>query len=544
MISFGGGKGGTPTSTPGPTGPSGPSGESGPVGPPGLGLDWWEIAGHSLAAAGGARVLPEGGYAFRSGMALGARRIRDYSIGGAVACWPNAFATGDGGYPHILQNVLRPGSAGFAAAGAPYVPKSQAVLVHFGLNDLGELGSQTPLPFQTALRTILSRFAAASIWEDDSPAWTYTGAWSSLGISPVTASSSAASIKFTQTVNDKATFTLPADYPGNLVVAIGLFINSTYGDLTYGLKVDGVSRPDVTMLGTQRLTDQNVANKHIIHTLRIGTGFTGDSVLSPGSHTIELTLKAGPALSIDFAQVEADPADGPIFIMPLPNKPANYSIYNTWPHGPNAASNPINDASVDTWKAAQQAVQNEFPGRVIEIDLDGIGFTKTTDGTGDFAADGAHWNERGHGKVVDLIRSAVQASPLITDRVKARPAVNPQPYWKQVGVHNGAGTFNTNWSNFGGGLAPLMWRKTEDGRVLVRGTIKAAVGATTTVLVAGTLPKPAYHSDFAVAQFDGTSFAERMIRVQSDGALVLAGQVITTAAGNAYFFNFSYDREI
>lgn len=510
-----------------------------------LGVDWLEVAGHSLAAAGGARVLPEGGYAFRLGAAIGARRFREYAIGGAIACWPNAFGTGDGGYGHVLQNALRPGSPGLAAAGAPYVPKSQVVVAHFGLNDLGELGAQKPLPFQTGLRTILSRLCAAAVWEEDATAWAFTGAWAVMGVSAAAASNSGPAVKYSTVVNDKATFTLPADYPGGLVVGVGLWINATWPTLTYGVKVDGQARPDV-VINPQQFCDQNLANKHLVHTLRLGTGRQGDPALTAGAHSVEMTLKSGTALGIDFAQVEADPLDGPVLLMPLPNKPASYALWTTWAHGPNAATDPINDAAVDSWKAAQRAVQAEFPGRVVELDLDAIGLVRSSGVGGDFVADGAHFNEGGHGKIAVAARDALVASGRITDRVRSRPAVVSRPVFRQVGVSNGAGAFATGWSNYGSGLAPLMWRKDEFGKVRVRGACKAAAGQNGTILPAGTLPKPAFHVDKTMTQFDGTAtWVVRPVRVQSDGLLSSVGSpTISTAAGNLYLIDFEYDAEV
>lgn len=509
-----------------------------------LGLQWFENAGHSIAGGGGARYVPEGGYANRLRSALGIPRFRDFSIGGAVACWPNGYTTGDGGYAHILQHVFRPGMANMGNSGAPYVAASQLVNIHFGLNDLAALGSQNPKPFQTGLRTIMSRFCASSVYEHTSAAWAFTGAWALLGITPNTASASGDGIYFTQTVNDKVTFTVPADYPGGLVVGIGLWLNGSWGTQTYGLNIDGVSRPDVVLTG---LTDTSAAAKHIVHTLRLGTGVGGDATLAAGAHTIELTFKAGSGLVIDEAHIETDPLDGPLLLMPLPHKPAGYSLWNTWARGPNAATDPINDAAVDAWKTAQRAVQAEFPGRVIEVDIDATaGLIRSTAASGDYIGDGAHPNDRGHAKIALAAKNAVLASGLITDRLRNRPSVVTRPDWKYVSVTNGAGAFYTGWSNYGaatGTLPNLRWRKDENGRVTIQGAIKAAAGATPTVVAAGTLPKPLYAVDAVGTQYDGTAMTLRGIRIQSSGTLDFTGAAIVTTAGNVYTFSLTYDSE-
>lgn len=509
------------------------------------GFHMFENFGHSLAGAGGARIIPEGGYPYRLAQALGARRFRDYSIGGAIACWPTTVNVGDGGYGHVLRWNPRPGVTGAPAAGAPYTPAAQIANVHFGLNDLGVLGSQNPLPFQTAIRTILSHICAGSVFLYNHAAWAYTGAgWTPTGLIDTQASShDVAGVTYSTSVGATATFTVPADFTANRVVAIGLWLNSAWtANITIGLKVDGVDYPDIVM-NAATMCDQGSSSKHIEHTVRIGRGIANDPLLPAGSHTFALTLKSGAALPIDAAWVESDPLDGPLIIAPLPNKPANYSQWSTWTHGPSAGVDPMNDAAVDSWKVSEQAVLNEFPGRVIAFDIDTVGLIRTTDGTGDFISDGAHWTDRGHGKVTQALYDTIVNSTLFTSRFKTRPSVNPRNHWQRVGKFNAAGTFGTGWSNAGTPYADCSWRRNEDGRVFIRGGAKAASGATTTLLPANTLPKPDTVHDFVGQQYNGTTWTEVAMRVHTDGSLLLLNPVVTTA-GNVLSFDASYDREV
>jgi hypothetical protein len=540
-----------------------------PAGAGDLGIDWLEIAGHSLAAGGGARISPLGGYALRLMRALGIPRVHDYSIGGAIACRPNANATGDGGYPWILRNVLRPGSASGAtlltpsAAGAPYNPQSQLALVHFALNDLGLLGAAKPLPFQTGLRTVLARFCSSSVFPVEpsggsSAQWAETGTWADQVISDAAASSDGGGFRASSTVGDKKTFTIPADMPVGRVVGIGLWMNAGLGAQTYGVRVLRGGNPlagvaNIVVTATQ-VTDQSLANQHIVHTVRFGTGIVGNAndpmggqTLQPGDK-IELTLNGGTLLAPDFAHIEADPLDGPILLCPLPNRPANYSIWSSWSGGAS-----MNDGVVDQWKDYERAILAEFPGRVISdshglgVDLDDANLVKTTDGTGDFFSDGAHPNDRGHGKWVELLAPIVRGSPLITDRIRARPYVDPRPRgWKKVGVVNGAGAFAAGWSNVSAaGLNDLQWRTNEHGRCFVRGSIKAAVGFTTTVVGANVLPKPLNLAGGKPGfQFDGASWNPRNMRVGTNGSLTTTGNVaVSTAAGNQLEFDFDYQTQ-
>lgn len=513
------------------------------------GAAWFENAGHSLAAGGGARWYPDGGYAYRLHHALGAQRFRDYALGGAIACWPVGVATGDGGYGHILRRVKRPGmwvventNSKMPAAAAPYVPFSQFVNCHFGVNDLGELGANNPLPFQVALRTILSRFCAAAVFVQNAPQFVYTGTWGVIGVSETATCNTDGfqGIAYSSTVGSKVVFTTPADFPASRTLSFGIWCNSVWGQTTIGVKVNGVALPDISFVGTQ-ICDQGAASKHNVHTVRFGNGVAGNpfgAALPAGANTVELSVKAG-TVAIDNASIESDPLDGPIIICPLPNKPANYSIWSTWPGGPS-----MNDAVIDTWKGYERSILAEFPGRIIEVDLDEAALVRTTDGTGDFYSDGAHPNERGHGKWAKLIYDKVVNSPLVTDRFKARPSTMPLQHWQQVGKMNGSGVFAVGWSNFGNAALPdLMWRRDDRGYVRVRGCIKAAVGVGTTILAAATLPKPSVFADFTVPHYDGAAWVNRVLRVGNDGSLALATAPSTTA-GNGLMFDITYEAEV
>jgi len=514
------------------------------------GFHLFENFGHSLAGAGGARLLPDGGYAYRLAQALGARRFRDYAIGGAIACWPTSVNVGDGGYGHVSRWAFRPGVTGQPAAGAPYTPVAQIANVHFGLNDLAILGSQNPTPFQTALRTILSHICAGSVFLYNHAAWAYTGVgWTPTGLTdPTAASKDVAGVTFSTSAGAKATFSLPADFPGNRVVAFTFWINSAWtANITIGVKIDGVAYPDIVMSATA-MADLSAASKHIEHTVRYGRGIANDPQLAAGAHTFEFTLNGGAAMAIDAAAVESDPLDGPLIIAPLPNKPANYSQWQTWTHGPAAATDPMNDAAVDSWKVSEQSVLDEFAGRVVTLDIDtAAGLNRVVGGDGDFISDGAHWTDRGHGKVAAAIYDKLINSGLLTSRIKSRPSINPRNHWQRIGLYNGAGAFSTGWSNAGlisGANYPgLAWRKDENGRVYVRGGIKAAAGATTTILAANTLPKSDARHDAFINVWDTANWVQKAVRVLEDGSMILVGTIVTTA-GNIYQLDFSYDREV
>lgn len=551
-----------------------PDAPSGGAGGQGLGINWLEVAGHSLAGGGGARIVPHAGYAYLLQHALGIPNIHDYAIGGAISCRP-AGAGNDGGTPWVLRNLYRPGQQFVTAApAAPYSPQSQLVLLHFGLNDMGQLGAGKPLPWQIAMRTMLAGFCTTAWFGANADlagavgvGWAFTGAWSSLGITDTQASTSdPKGVRYTQTINDLATWTVPADVPGGRVFNLRLWLNATPLVNTYGVRVrrNGVwtALTDLT-IDTAAMTDQTIVNMHQLHTVRFGSGVSGDpygAINLVAGDAIEITLKAttgAGSLAIDGVGVESDPLDGPIFICPLPNKPANYGIWTNWP---GFAS--MSDAAIDQWKVYERDILKEFPGRIISdshglgIDIDDAGVNRytMTPGTSpppagtmpDFLNDGAHPNDHGHGMWAAHIAQFVRSSPLITDRIRARPFVDPRGRaWKQVGKLSTAGTYTAGWSAYGAvGIYDLQWRIDDRRRVYVRGAAKATTGATTTVLANGTLPKPAGLVDGLMTLYNGTTFAVGVVRISNLGTLQFVGPAVSTAAGNLVEFGFDYQAEI
>ena len=64
--------------------------------------------------------------------------------------------------------------------------------------------------------------------------------------------------------------------------------------------------------------------------------------------------------------------------------------------------------------------------------------------------------------------------------------------WHEVGAA-GEPAFNTGWSNYGGGYETMAFRKTPDGRVHLKGNVKAAAGANQVVFALPVGYRPANH---------------------------------------------------
>ncbi len=519
----------------------------GPLGSPlsspsGVGL--LEVSGNSYAGGGGA---DEGGvqydmldYAEKLALSLPARRMENRGLGGSISCWPEGSHLG--GYAWHLQQLLRHGSPASVgvpapaahAVGDPYLPVSQVYVHHHALNDLAQLGSLNLRPMIEAHRTIWSRICAAVIHEDTDPAWVFTGTWAALAN---TATNSGPQLKYTTTVNDKATLTLLSDYPGSLVVAIGIFVNAGVAPSTIGVKVDGVSRPDVTVTPSA-ICDQASAGLHNGIVLRYGRGISGDPVLAAGAHTVELTLKSGPQLVIDYGQVESDPLDGPIIVVPGANRPLSYAQWNSFPHGPTAGTDPLNDASITTCNTQLQSLIAEFPGRCVFVDID----SALARNPAYFFTDNTHPNPRGHGKIAATIRDALAVSRLLTSRVLTSPAPQTaKAFWIPVGTMAPSlgPAFQNGWANSGGALPVTAFYRDLQGIVYVKGAVGGgtAVGNTIFTLPAGY--RPGEPRDFGAMANNGVASNAAVVRAQNDGQVFFP----VGGATNYSMFSFSFPAE-
>jgi hypothetical protein len=461
--------------------------------PPRSGLAMLDVLGHSYTINGaGSNVGPGAGYVDRLAYSLGARRRNNRGWGGSISCWPQVGAAGDGGYAWALQEKQAPGAAQIGSApitkpghpdspAAPYLARAQVALHHQTLNDLAQLGSTNPRPMKEAHRAIWSRLCAAAICEDTHAAWAFTGTWSTIAS---TTRNSGTGYHRSTTLNDKATFTVLSDVPAGMTHALLLPLDADH-DLTVGVKVNGVSQADARLQGSA-LCDQASAARHNVAALRFRASGASNSPLDyivslSAGDTIELTLKtqtvAGSALNVDCAHVEADPLDGPVLVVPRPNRCPNYTGWAAFPHGPAAGSDPMNDAAVATWDTALQSVASEFPGRTVAVDID----TALANDSLNFQNEAGaiyHPNAKGMGLVAAAIRSAILASGYLTERVLTRSIPDVSPFFEPIGTV-GRVVFANSWTNFG--FEPTGFHKHLDGTVETRGGVKSGSSATAAI---------------------------------------------------------------
>lgn len=497
-----------------------------------------EAWGHSYPGAG-LLAREQLGYVDRLGYLFGAGRVDNRSIPGAVSCWPTGSG-GDGGFPWVLQQLQRPGVVGHPdAAAAPDLPRSQVVIDHQTLNDLAVLGAGNPRPMQEAHRTKWSAIAASRVYEESAVApsgpLVFTGTWTQFAM---TTANSGAGIKFTSTVGDKVVFTVPSDYAGGVVS----FIMTSFPaqDHTIGVRINGVDQPDARLQGSV-LCDQTTANKFNAITLRFGRAAAGGAALSAfdypatlaAGNTIELRLKtqtiAGSSMNFDSAHIEADPLDGPVIVVPRPNRCPTYA---PWAGYPNGAA--MNDAGIATWDAAIQAVGPEFPDRMVFVDID----TPLAKATANFLSDGIHPNAKGHGLIVQSVRDGLVASGRLTSRLFGRSLSEVQPYFVAPPTLNGWTDGHT-----GGFFTRLGYRRTRNGEIFVKGGVSKTTGSATDVIFqmpAGL--RPTANIDRQIQIYNGAAYQSATVRIAANGNIsIVSGGTI--AASSVNFLNLSFTAE-
>jgi hypothetical protein len=443
-----------------------------------------DVVGHSYVTGGGT-TGEANGYIDRLAAMLRATRVRNFGSFGAVAAWNAVNGNGDGGWAWVLENVIAPSGLTQAA----YMPMTQVAVAHLGLNDLAELGSGNPRPYQEAMRAILARLCAAATSEETHADWTFTGTWTGGGANGQGSGPSGGGWKFSNTVGDKATLAIPSGYPGGLVVDVGLVTAQSTYDYTITVKVDGSAV--ATGLRVQGSVVMAGAKESSV-TLRLrptGGGNSPFDIAAPalataGAHTIEVSIAsvASGFVIVDYGQVEADPLDGPLLVVPNLNRPY---VYTPWSGSTNGAT--MSDAGVALFNTALASTLTEFPDRSLLVDIDAalgkaVGlFSVALDG-------GGHPNSAGHAVIAQTIFDALQsnADTLLTHRRLTRPHLPTAPAWLPVGPLFGTKlgqtpAFTNSWTHFGDPYHPLSYYRDVQGRVHLRGAIKSGTSATANI---------------------------------------------------------------
>jgi len=519
-----------------------------------------DIAGHSIPAAGGSVGGDQNAYPDRLAKALGARSRANVANGGSVACWPTG-AGHDGGHSWVLTNFRPPPSSD---GNGGYLPHTAVAVVHHGQNDLPMLGSLTPKPWIEAMRTELSRYCSAAVFPDTDGSWTWgtamgaiTNNWGYPGGTAHYCQVTAGASPSTQW----GQWACPADYPGNLTIAIGLQVIpgavGAGGFLTVALTIDGIEYDVVVNLDKNGYADAENGKANGI-VLRFGRATEGLGLpvargglaipaLTAGAHTIRVAVQAAAnnAYFIPcYAQIEADPLDGTLLIVPSLYRAASptlggYALWNGWTHGPQAATDPLNDASIATWNALIPGLLADFPGRSLYVDIDtAIGKNPALLSPTDFT----HPTNRGHALIARTTHQVILTSGWLTPRVcdGAQTQRFIDGYdggrWQPLGGAFGTSigpAFANSWTAAGGPSQRPAVYKSLEGRVYVRGTVAnatAGVAAGSVISLVGSNVGYAQGDgahDCPVVTYNGTAIGTGYLRVDSANGLYFAagGQV-------------------
>jgi hypothetical protein len=354
------------------------------------------VSGHSYAAGVGVSSTNgvanyQNRYTTRLTDMLHSQEV-NYSIGGAVAAWDNTSANstgsaGNGGWAGVLQDITNGRTA------APYLPTTSVGVINYGINDVGKVGTGIVSAYQEAMRTIIARYRAGAVFEDNSGTVSYSGTWvtdsgcvsAANGIPDATAYCSGATIHKTTAANSVATISVPSDFTGG-TIDLGFTAESTGSGATWSICVDNAS------CGSP--VTENTVNA-------AASGFKTGMVkrltgLTAGAHTIyvkdtSLTTQA----YFDYWQIEAP--SSPLLLVQNLARITNPSVY---------ASHPATDANVATMNAALASVVTEFDSNVVTVDDD----TALNDASANFATDGLHPNDQGHGLIAVANYNALQTN--------------------------------------------------------------------------------------------------------------------------------------
>ena len=362
-----------------------------------------EVSGHSIAFGVGASNYATTAFSRKLAAMLHAQE-RNISRGGAVVSWDESATgttSGDGGYARVLQKI-KP-----TATQAPYLPMDGIGVVEYGLNDTSYLGNGVTTPIENGLRTVIARYLAGAVFEDNDPSVSYTGTWGTTG---ATRFNSGTSFTSTATNGDSYTISVPSDFPGG-TIDIGLIAESNGNSGTYTFTVDGSAAGSVSTSG-------QAASSHSTGMVYRITG------LSSGAHTIVGTVSAvSGATHFDYWQIESEKPR--IVLLPSSFRAYDYStVFGGRPYTPT-------DSDITDLNNVKQSLASEFGSNVIYVDLDSAINKQQVN----FSSDGVHPNDRGYSLIANELYKALVKAPFTSEDLSYASAI-PINYQNNVTFRN------------------------------------------------------------------------------------------------------------
>lgn len=349
--------------------------------------DYWNIFGHSWMqyAFGTYYQTGRADALFFATMDIEPFNKRNWAVNGSRATIEGAST---GGFARFFKGSKKP------QRGGPYVADGGAAIFCYGINDLGLVGftTQVKTAFQHAMRTMISRWRMAVIYENDFQVGTrisYGAGFGSIAATGYTSNDTAHWC--TSTTNANFTLTLPSDYNGETVVVCLVGAGGVSGGIVTWGGTTGVSGTTST---------SNIMPSSAVSHCPVTKRFTGLTSANAGqtiTGTVN-TLDGGGAVMLDYWGLEAQNPP-PIIVCNTARLTATgyTSNYASW-----TGTEASRDQDVVDLNSNLTSVVAEFDSMVQLADVDGIINKQSSF----YFTDGLHPNEFGAAAVVDAIADA------------------------------------------------------------------------------------------------------------------------------------------
>lgn len=358
--------------------------------------DMWNTFGHSYLQFTGGSVDQTGRFdaIFRAMLDIEYTNWRNRAVSGAQLGLQGRKL---GGFGRVFQECGKN-----TGRSAPYTADGGALLLCYGINDLGNNGtgpstfSALRVNFIHTLRSVISLWRAARVWDNTAASGIAYGA----GFSQVNGTSDwsfgDSTHSATSTTNANLTITLPSDYAGE-PVAICFDGASTNGGTVTFSGTAGVTGTFSVSNINNILFNHSKCVKRIINLTAANAGQTIVVTVS--------SLDGGGSVSFDAWWLEAK-ASPPIIVCNVARLTATgYSIYGSWTGTEAAKDQEVLDLNSDI-----VALVAEFDAMVQVADLD-----SAMNKVAAYYWDGLHPNELGAARCADACMTALRRMSPTTD---------------------------------------------------------------------------------------------------------------------------------
>lgn len=309
---------------------------------------------------------------------------KKYSVAGSRLTVEGAAA---GGWATLWRET----SGGkFPGKTAPYTAEGGALVMVFGINDLGTLGGATTQirnAYKETLRACISRWRASTIYETTASNTSFSGGWTTETTKPDMASSS--EWRFSLTVGNTVTITLPADYAGE---PVAISFRGSFGS----------NGGTVTFSGTAGVTGTLVTDNVMPVGTLSGIGMvkriTNLTSANAGQTIIATVSAVSGLIHYDCWWLESKSPPPVIVANCLRLTSTGYSTkYPSWTQQTGSL-----DSDVTTLNADMASVVAEYDGMVQLADID-----SKINANASLFSDGLHPNDLGAALCADALMDAV-----------------------------------------------------------------------------------------------------------------------------------------